>query len=152
MINLLASSILKERMVVSILYYSALIINFAGIAFALVYLILNIFTRISDMSERNAAMLKISKVSMGLAIGFAFLSCLLSDPAEIESALILTNQTFTIIAISWLVIIALCGLAMLVLLIIKKRFTAALTSIIKRIFVIALTGVIISLALTWLFS
>ena len=97
-------------------------------------------------------MLKISKVSMGLAIGFAFLSCLLSDPAEIESALILTNQTFTIIAISWLVIIALCGLAMLVLLIIKKRFTAALTSIIKRIFVIALTGVIISLALTWLFS
>jgi len=152
MINLLASSFLSEGIVASILYYSTLVLNFAGIAFALVYLILNIFTHISDMSERNTAMLKISKTSMGLSIGFAFLSCLLSNPEDLESALILTNEAFTIIAISWLAIIALCGLAMLLLLIIKKRFTSGLTSAIKKIFVIAITGVIISLALTWLFS
>ena len=73
MVNLLASSFLSEGIVASILYYSTLVLNFAGIAFALVYLILNIFTHISDMSERNTAMLKISKTSMGLSIGFAFL-------------------------------------------------------------------------------
>lgn len=152
MMNLLVASGVGSGIVGTILYYSTLVLNFAGIAFAIVYLILNIFLDKSDMAERNSAMLKIATIAMGLSIGFAFVSCLLSDPNDIERALALTNLALTIIAISWLTIITLCGLALLLLLVIKKRYTATLTATIKAIFKIALIGVCVSLVLTWLFS
>lgn len=152
MVNLLLITTETESLIATILYYSTYVLHFSGIAFSLVYLVINLFTHMSDLSDRNQAILRIVKLSMGLSIGFAFASSLLSDPEFLEEALIKTTSALSVIAISWLSVLVLCGVSMLVLLLLKRRYRSATSGAIRRIFKIALIGAIIALILIWLFS
>jgi len=134
------------------LYVSTMILNFAGIAFAAVYVWLNVFSKITDLSDRNASVLKITRTSVVLTMVFALLSCLLSNSGEIEAAIQRTTTLYTVVAISWLVVLLLCGIAMIFSLVSKKTFKAELAKSVKKIFVIALWGSIVAMVLSWLFS
>lgn len=136
----------------TVLYVSTMILNFAGIAFAAVYVWLNVFSKITDLSDRNASVLKITRTSVVLTMVFALLSCLLSNSGEIEAAIQRTTTLYTIVAISWLVVLLLCGIAMIFSLVSKKTFKAELAKSVKKIFVIALWGSIVAMVLSWLFS
>lgn len=136
----------------TVLYVSTMILNFAGIAFAAVYVWLNVFSKITDLSDRNASVLKITRTSVVLTMVFALLSCLLSNSGEIEAAIQRTTTLYTIVAISWLVVLLLCGIAMILSLVSKKTFKAELAKSVKKIFVIALWGSIVAMVLSWLFS
>lgn len=136
----------------TVLFVSTMILNFAGIAFAAVYVWLNVFSKITDLSDRNASVLKITRTSVVLTMVFALLSCLLSNSGEIEAAIQRTTTLYTVVAISWLVVLLLCGIAMIFSLVSKKTFKAELTKSVKKIFVIALWGSIVAMVLSWLFS
>lgn len=136
----------------TVLYVSTMILNFAGIAFAAVYVWLNVFSKITDLSDRNASVLKFTRTSVVLTMVFALLSCLLSNSGEIEAAIQRTTTLYTIVAISWLVVLLLCGIAMIFSLVSKKTFKAELAKSVKKIFVIALWGSIVAMVLSWLFS
>lgn len=136
----------------TVLYVSTMILNFAGIAFAAVYVWLNVFSKITDLSDRNASVLKITRTSVVLTMVFALLSCLLSNSGEIEAAIQRTTTLYTIVAISWLVVLLLCGIAMIFSLVSKKAFKAELAKSVKKILVIALWGSIVAMVLSWLFS
>jgi len=136
----------------TVLYVSTMILNFAGIAFAAVYVWLNVFSKITDLSDRNASVLKITRTSVVLTMVFALLSCLLSNSGEIEAAIQRTTTLYTVVAISWLVVLLLCGIAMIFSLVSKKTFKAELAKSVKKIFVIALWGSIVAMVLSWLFS
>lgn len=136
----------------TVLYVSTMILNFAGIAFAAVYVWLNVFSKITDLSDRNASVLKITRTSVVLTMAFALLSCLLSNSGEIEAAIQRTTTLYTVVAISWLVVLLLCGIAMIFSLVSKKTFKAELAKSVKKIFVIALWGSIVAMVLSWLFS
>ena len=136
----------------TVLYVSTMILNFAGIAFAAVYVWLNVFSKITDLDDRNATVLKITRTSVVLTMVFALLSCLLSNSGEIEAAIQRTTTLYTVVAISWLVVLLLCGIAMIFSLVSKKTFKAELAKSVKKIFVIALWGSIVAMVLSWLFS
>ena len=112
----------------------------------------NVFSKITDLSDRNASVLKITRTSVVLTMVFALLSCLLSNSGEIEAAIQRTTTLYTVVAISWLVVLLLCGIAMIFSLVSKKTFKAELAKSVKKIFVIALWGSIVAMVLSWLFS
>jgi len=136
----------------TVLFVSTIVLNFAGIAFAAVYVWLNVFSKITDLTERNANVLKITKVTVILTMVFALLSCLLSNTGEIDVAIQRTTTLYSLVAISWLIVILLCGIAMIFSLVSKKTFKTELVNSVKKIFVIALCGSIVSMVLSWLFS
>lgn len=135
-----------------ILFVSTLVLNFSGVIFALVYIWLNVFSRITDLEDRNASIIKITKTSMVLSMIFAFLSCLISNVDAIGFAIQQTTKLYSIMAISWLIVLLICGLAMLYAIVIKASFRKELVQTIKMIFKIALWGSIISMILAWLFA
>lgn len=136
----------------TVLFVSTIVLNLAGIAFAAVYVWLNVFSKITDLTERNANVLKITKVTVILTMVFALLSCLLSNTGEIDVAIQRTTMLYSLVAISWLIVILLCGIAMIFSLVSKKTFKTELVNSVKKIFVIALCGSIVSMVLSWLFS
>ncbi len=136
----------------TVLYVSTMILNFAGIAFAAVYVWLNAFSKITDLSDRNASVLKIIRTSVILTMVFALLSCLLSNSGEIEAAIQRTTTLYTVVAIGWLVVLLLCGIAMIFSLVSRKTFKPELAKSVKKIFVIALWGSVVAMVLSWLFS
>ena len=136
----------------TIIYISTLVLNFAGVAFAGTYIWLNVFSKITDLADRNTSILKITKTSMILSMVFSLLSCLLSNTSVIDAAIQRTTSLYSIIAISWLVVLLVCGISMLCAFVSKSTYKRELTRSIRKIFNIALWGAIISLVLSWLFS
>lgn len=136
----------------TVLYVSTMILNFSGIAFATVYVWLNVFSKITDLSDRNTSVLKITRTSVVLTMVFALLSCLLSNSGEIEAAIQRTTTLYTVVAISWLVVLLLCGIAMIFSVMSKKTFKSELARSVKKLFIIALWGSIVAMVLSWLFS
>lgn len=136
----------------TVIYIGALILNFSGIAFAAVYVWLNVFSKITDLSARNASVLKFTRTSVILTLVFGLLSCLLSNSGAIEAAIQRTATLYAIVAISWLVVLLLCGVATIVSLVSKRVFKPETTKSVKRIFTVALWGSIIATVLSWLFS
>lgn len=133
-----------------ILFISTIILNLAGVAFAATYIWLNSFSKITDLTSRNVSILKITRTSMVLSFVFALLSCLLTNIGSVDSAINRANVLYSIIAISWLIVLLGCGIAMFVAFISKSTFKDNLLKSIKKIFVIALTGAIFGMLLAWL--
>ena len=136
----------------TVLYIGAMILNFTGIAFAAVYIWLNVFSKITDLTARNTSVLKITRTSLVLTMIFGLLSCLLSDSGAIDMAIQRTATLYSTVAVSWLVMLLLCGIATIVSAVSKKPFKSELTSAVKRIFTVALWGAILGAVLSWLFS
>lgn len=135
-----------------ILFFATLGLNLAGFLFAGVFLWVNFFGSYTDLSDRNTSALKISKVSMITSIAFAFLTCLLSETGEVTNAISQSALLYSIIAITWLIVIMACGIVMLLSVLSKKHYKPDVSRSIKQLFKIALPGSIICLILTWLFS
>lgn len=135
-----------------ILFFATLVLNLAGFLFAGVFLWINFFGSYTDLSDRNASALKISKVSMITSIAFAFLTCLLTEASEVTKAISQSALLYSIIAITWLVVIMACGIVMLLSVLSKKYYKPEISRSTKQLFKIALPGSIICLILTWLFS
>lgn len=139
-------------MITNILFYSTLVLNFAGVIFSCIYLWINLDNSFLYLADRNAKIIKITKTSMIISIIFGFLTCLLSDSVSIEAAIEKSALLFTIISISWLVVLVGCGIVMLFTVISKTTYRESTARAIKSLFTIALPGAIICLVLTWLFS
>lgn len=135
-----------------ILFYSTLVLNFSGLLFSFVYLWINVFRKFEDTADRSSNVLTIARVSMVTSIVFAFLTCLLTDFLDIEEAISQSALLYSIIAITWLAIIAVCGITMLFTVMSKKYYKREISHAIKSLFKTALWGSIICLILTWLFS
>ena len=135
-----------------ILFYSTIVICGAGALFSIIYLWLNTFSKITDLEPRNASILKIARTSMGLSLIFALLTCLLSDPGNVVAAIGLTSRLYSIIAITWLVVILLCGISMLIALVSKADYRVDLLGSINKVFSNALAGAVIGMILAWLLS
>ena len=133
-----------------LLFVSTIVLNFSGIAFAAVYIWLNAFSKIKDVDARNASIIKTSKVSMGLSLIFALLSCLLASSDIVDDAIARAHVLYSIIAISWLIVLLGCGIAMLVAFISKSDFKTNLLKSIKKIFVIAVVGALAGVVFSWL--
>lgn len=136
----------------TVLVVSTMILNFAGIAFAAIYIWLNVFSTVIDLAERNASVLKITKISMVLSMVFALLSCLLTNTGDVEAAIARATMLYSVIAISWLAVLLLCGVAMFLSLVSKKTFRREITKSVKNIGIIALWGAVAGMVLSWLFS
>ena len=136
----------------TILFISTLVLNLACIAFSGVYVWLNAFSKITDLADRNKSILRITSVSMAVTMLFAFLSCLLSKSGEIEAAIQRTTTLYGLIAVSWLIVLVLCGAAMIFSLVSKKEFRKDLVTSVKSIFIIALCGAVAAMVFSWLFS
>ena len=136
----------------TIIYISTLVLNFAGVAFAGTYIWLNVFSKITDLADRNTSILKITRTSMLLSMVFALLSCLLSNTSVIDAAIQRTASLYSIIAISWLVVVLVCGVSMLCAFVSKSTYKRELAGAIRKMFTVALWGAIIGLVLSWLLS
>lgn len=144
--------ILGGRIMSTVLVVSTIILCFAGVVFSFVYIWQNTFSKITDLESRNAEILKISRTSMVLSLIFALLACLLTNPNEVSEAINRTSNLYSIIAISWLIVIIGCGVSMLIAFVSKSTFRKGLLKPIKKVFSIALVGFIIAMILAWLLS
>ena len=133
-----------------LLFISTIVLDLAGVAFAATYIWLNSFSKITDLASRNTSILKISRVSMVLSLVFALLSCLLTNSGTVDGAISRATILYSIIAISWLVVLLGCGVAMYIAFISKTTFKDTLLQSFKKIFSIAITGAIVGMILAWL--
>lgn len=133
-----------------LLFISTIVLDLAGVAFAATYIWLNSFSKITDLASRNTSILKISRVSMVLSLVFALLSCLLTNSGTVDDAISRATILYSIIAISWLVVLLGCGVAMFIAFISKTTFKDSLLRSFKKIFSIAITGAIVGMILAWL--
>mgnify|MGYP004688330133 CR=1 FL=1 len=136
----------------TVIYLSTILLDISGVLFSFLFLWLNAFTDYSDLPTRNKNILKTSKTSMILSMIFALLTCLLSKSESIEESISKTATLYTIIAISWLVVLLACGIVLMYLSIIKRSFKADVSLALKQVFKNALPGAIIGLFMSWLFS
>ena len=134
-----------------ILFIATLVLNVSGALFAGVYLWINLSGKYMDLTDRNDNVLKITRVSLITSLAFAFLSCLLEDFSLVD-AVSRTALLYSVITITWLVVIVVCGIVMLLTVISKERYSPEVSRAVKRLFKIALPGAIFALILTWLFS
>ena len=139
-------------MITNVLFYATLVLDFAGLLFSAVFLWINLGGGFSDLADRNTSVLRITKISMIVSIVFGVLTCLLSDSPDVSLAIEKSALLFSIIAITWLAVILACGIAILVTVISRTRFSSSVTKSTRKLFAIALPGAIICLVLTWLFS
>ena len=139
-------------MMTNILFWSTIVLDFAGFLFSGIFLWNNLSTGFSDIADRNATVLRITKASMIVSIVFGLLTCLLSDAGSVEVAIEKSALLFSIIAITWLAVLVACGIAMLFTVISKTHYRSTVSKATKKLFAIALPGSIICLVLTWIFS
>ena len=133
-----------------LLFISTIVLDFAGVAFAAAYIWLNSFSKITDLAPRNESILKISRASMVLSLLFALFSCLLTNSGTPEDAVSRAAVLYSIIAISWLAVLLICGIALFIVFVSKSELRDGLFRSIKSIFWIAIVGAIIGIILAWL--
>jgi len=136
----------------SVLHISATVLNFAGAAFAAIYIWMNTFSKLTDVDMRNASTLKLAKSSMILSMVFALLACLFSKNIEVAEAIARATGFYRMSAITWFAVFGLCGFAMIYAVLSKSTFRRTLTETLKKMFSLSLWGGIIAILLSWLFS
>ena len=136
----------------NILYIATLVLNYSAIAFALIHIWINVFSKITDLDDRSKNILKIVKSSMYMSLIFSLATCLFIRSDNVAVAISRATKLYSIIAISWLVIVFSCGIAMLYLFISKKTFKTSTMNSVKNIFKIAVIGAVLGLILSWLLS
>ena len=134
-----------------LLFISTLLSQLASIVFAATFIWLNIFSNYTiDLESRNKSILKISTTSMILSFVFALLSCLMTNKENISNAVSRAALLYSIIGISWLVVLLGCGIAIFLAFISEARFKESFLSSVKRIFTIAIIGAFLGMLLAWL--
>ncbi len=138
-------------MITDILFYSTIVLNFAGFIFACVFLWINIYGKYTDMEDRGISTLRIARISMIISIVFAFLICLFVDSEDIFEALSNSSLLYSIIAITWLAVVLICGITMLITVVSKRLYKPSISLACKKLFKISIPGALVCLFFTWLF-
>lgn len=138
-------------MITDILFYSTIVLNFSGFIFACVFLWINIYDKYTDIEDRGTSTLRIARISMIISIVFAFLINLFVDSEEITDALSNPSLLYSIIAITWLAVVLICGITMLVTVVSKRLYKPSISMAGKKLFKISLPGALVCLFFTWLF-
>ncbi len=133
----------------SVLYASVILLCLAGVAFSYEYLWLNIFSKLPDISSRHSSGIIAAKTAMALSLVFSLLHCLLADPTEADKIIKHTSGLFTIITISWMIVMIGCGISVLIMLILEK-FSKPLLQSVRKLFRVALLGFLLGLIPAWL--
>ena len=135
-----------------ILYYGTIVLNVVGALFAVIYLWINLFCSFADVAVRSESLLKTARTSMWTSLVISLLASLLSDRRTFDEALIRSANLYTIIAITWVVMLLICSLMLLVSSVSRRWFKPGVPGIIKRIYGIAWPGAILGVILAWLLA
>lgn len=136
-------------MMTNLLFIAALILHVTGVAFAGTYLWLNVFSRRSELADRNKEMRKMIWFCLALTIIFTILSCLLSNVSGVEGAIARAEFLYAMLAVSWLVVVALCGIALLYAFVARGSFKRELVKAIRRLFWMAMIGAVFGMVFAW---
>ena len=135
-----------------VLFWATVALNVSGILFAAIYLLINHLQGFDDLAARNASTLKTARISMALSLLGAFLTSLLSGVEQMQVALDASARLFSIIALSWVAMLLVCGILLLISVVSKRNFRAGTGAMLGRVVKIAVPGAVIGMLLAWLFS
>lgn len=133
----------------NLLFIAAFILHVIGVAFAGTYLWLNVFSRRSELAERNKEMRKMIWFCLVLTIVFTIFSCLLSNVSGLEGSIARAEFLYAMLAVSWLVVVALCGIALLFAFVAGGGFRKELVRALRKLFWIAMVGTVFGMLFAW---
>ncbi len=136
-------------MMTNLLFIAAFILHVIGVAFAGTYLWLNVFSRRSELAERNKEMRKMIWFCLVLTIVFTIFSCLLSNVSGLEGSIARAEFLYAMLAVSWLVVVALCGIALLFAFVVGGAFRRELVRALRKLFWIAMVGTVFGMLFAW---
>ncbi len=137
-------------MMTNLLFIAALILHVTGIAFAGTYLWLNLFSRRSELTERSKEMRKMIWFCLALTMAFTLFSCLLSNVSGVEGAIARAEFLYSMLAVSWLVVVALCGIALLFAFVAGGGFRKDLVKALRKLFWTAMVGTVSGMIFVWI--
>ena len=137
-------------MISVVMFIATVVLDIAAVGFAGIYLWLNMFSSVSEIDARSRNAYKISIVSMGISLGMAFLTALMSSDSTPDAAIALTRVLFTIISISHMVMLLLVGAAMVWCIISRYSFSRSMGHTVLKISVVSIIGASVGLLLAWL--
>jgi quinol-cytochrome oxidoreductase complex cytochrome b subunit len=135
-----------------ILSVSGLVLQFACVLFMSAYIWLNVIGKDSDIDSKNTLIMQAVRTTMILALVFILLPCFLTYTQSVTQEIARASHNYSIAAISWLVVIFECGVAILISVFSKSGDKRELISAIRKAFRRALIGTILSMVLSWLLS
>lgn len=133
----------------NLLFIAGLILHITGIAFAGTYLWLNLFSRRAELSERSREMRKMIWFCLILTIVFTLFSCLLSNVSGLEGSIARAEFLYSMLAISWLVVVALCGIALAFAFVAGGGFRKDLVKALRKLFWIGMVGTVVGMVFAW---
>ena len=122
----------------------------SGVGFSCLYLWINLFASLSDLAERSKNAYKIAQVSTILSLVFALLSAVITDTADVTVAIASSQLLFSIIAIGYLVVTALCGAAMVYAVLSRSSYRRGIGAVVGKIFIVSMVGASVGLLFSWL--
>ena len=139
-------------MISVIMFICTVALNVAAVGFAAVYLWLNMFASVSEIDSRSKNAYSISRLSMAISLGLALLTSLMSSGKTPEAAVGLSQSLFTVIAISHMVVLLLCGAAMVWAIISRYSYSRSLGRTVLRISLLSVLGAGVGLVFAWLLA
>lgn len=133
----------------NILYITTILFDLVGVILAVIFIWLNMSGKISDLSERSASILKIAKKTVIFSFVSTLLYCLLTNNAEVEEVIAQTNKLFSIIAMTWMIVLAFVGIALIRNLASKSDYKKNVTDTLLRMGKLALISGVVGVVLAW---
>ena len=133
-----------------IMFVATVALMVSGVGFSCLYLWINLFASLSDLAERSKNAYKIAQVSTILSLVFALLSAVITDTADVTVAIASSQLLFSIIAIGYLVVTALCGAAMVYAVLSRSSYRRGIGVVVGKIFIVSMVGASVGLLFSWL--
>ena len=133
----------------AIMFGATVLLILSGVCFSGLYLWLNVFSSLPELTERSRNALRFSRVSIGLSICFSFLNAIITEKEALE-ALELSSLLFTIVAVSCFVVALVSGVAMIFSVGSRYSYRRGLGAVIGKLFATAAIGGGVALLLGWL--
>lgn len=135
-----------------ILFVATLVLDLAALVFSAVYLLISANNGIVDAADRKKSALTVIKAAMIASSVSAFLTCLLADGKVVAEAISMAALLYSILAVTWLVVLLGCGVLLLIALVSKRRFSPNLGHSVRGLLKYAVIGAGVGLLLSWLLS
>lgn len=135
-----------------ILFIATTILNFVFVAYAVIYLWVNGFSRYADAGSRNPGLLKMANMLLTLALVFTGVSCLLSGASDIHMAIARAGELYATISVTNMGVIVACGLVLLIATIRRSGYRTEASAAIGNLFKVAVKGAVIAMVLSWLLT
>lgn len=135
-----------------IMNIASIVLNVSGILFAAAYIFINLLPRMTDVAERNKTLTGLCNFSLYTSLTATLLACLLNNTLSVEEAIARASGTYSVISVCWMIVLALCSLALLVTLVTKKLYRREASAALQAVNKIAVKGALLGMILSWLFS